>query len=229
MLSARQSTILHSLVQQYIASADPVASGRLASQFNLSPATIRNEMNELERQGYIFQPHTSAGRVPTEAGFKLYLSKSDNEKKTSLKDREVLQSVWSNSDSIYSIKLLSKKLAELSGEAVVVAFSTNDIFYTGISNLLSKPEFGNLDLLVNLTKLIDHLDEVVAKIFDKVAGNAQIWIGRENPFSRHCGTIIASYKRPDHKGMIAMIGPMRMDYQDNLGLINLCKSIIEDK
>jgi len=75
MLSDRQEKILHSLIREYIDSAEPISSDLLKKRgsLNVSPATIRNELQELTELGYIMQPHTSAGRVPTEKGYKFFV------------------------------------------------------------------------------------------------------------------------------------------------------------
>lgn len=75
MLSDRQLKILDYLVRQYLEAAEPVSSGLLSKRpgFSVSPATIRNELQELTELGYVTQPHTSAGRVPTEKGYKLFI------------------------------------------------------------------------------------------------------------------------------------------------------------
>lgn len=74
-ISARQGKILNSLVREYINDAEPVSSQLLKDKFNFdcSGATIRNDLQELTEMGYVMQPHTSAGRVPTEKGYKLFI------------------------------------------------------------------------------------------------------------------------------------------------------------
>ena len=74
-LDARKQKILQVIVQDYIASAEPVGSRTIARKYDLgiSPATIRNEMFDLEMMGYLEQPHTSAGRVPSLKGYRLYV------------------------------------------------------------------------------------------------------------------------------------------------------------
>jgi heat-inducible transcriptional repressor len=76
-LTERQQTILRLIVQQYIQSATPVSSKSIIEDYNLgiSSATVRNEMAILEEKGYLIQPHTSAGRVPTEAGYRYFVEK----------------------------------------------------------------------------------------------------------------------------------------------------------
>ena len=75
MLDDRKSSILGALVEVYIESAQPVGSGRLASvrAVNVSPATVRSELADLEASGYMVQPHTSAGRIPTEKGYRFHV------------------------------------------------------------------------------------------------------------------------------------------------------------
>ena len=75
-LSERQKTLLLLIIRDHIESAQPIGSKRLVENYhlNLSPATIRNEMSALTEMGYLRQPHTSAGRVPTEEGYRYFVS-----------------------------------------------------------------------------------------------------------------------------------------------------------
>src|SRR5690554_1434274 len=78
-MTERQKHILFAIVEQYAEVASPVGSSLLAKVFNVSSATIRAEMAELEKEGYIMQPHTSAGRVPTDKGYRLYVNSLNDE------------------------------------------------------------------------------------------------------------------------------------------------------
>src|SRR5438445_12329027 len=73
-MNDRQAKILPAIVEQYAEVASPVGSSLLAKLFNVSSATIRSEMVALERAGYIQQPHTSAGRIPTDKGYRFYVN-----------------------------------------------------------------------------------------------------------------------------------------------------------
>ncbi|HBE32924.1 MAG TPA: heat-inducible transcriptional repressor HrcA, partial [Cyanobacteria bacterium UBA11368] len=74
-LTDRQQQVLWATVRHYIATAEPVGSKALVDEFNLSvsPATIRNAMGVLEKAGLLYQPHTSAGRVPSDSGYRIYV------------------------------------------------------------------------------------------------------------------------------------------------------------
>ncbi|MGH8004095.1 MAG: DeoR family transcriptional regulator, partial [Limisphaerales bacterium] len=76
-LNERERRILELLIAHYIQTADPVGSRVIASRYNLgiSPATIRNTLQDLEELGLIEQPHTSAGRVPTDTGYRVYVDR----------------------------------------------------------------------------------------------------------------------------------------------------------
>lgn len=73
MLDERKAAILRAVVEEYIDTAQPVGSGAVAPQVKASPATVRNDMATLENEGYLRQPHTSAGRVPTEKGYRFFV------------------------------------------------------------------------------------------------------------------------------------------------------------
>src|ERR1043165_3488130 len=88
-MTSRQDKILAAIVEQYAEVASPVGSSLLAKVFGVSSATIRAEMAELERLGYIDQPHTSAGRVPTDKGYRYYVNKLADADQKEVKGRRV--------------------------------------------------------------------------------------------------------------------------------------------
>src|SRR5436305_4562619 len=73
MLDERKAAILRAVVEEYIETAQPVGSGHIAPAVNVSSATVRNDMAALEHDGYLRQPHTSAGRVPTDKGYRYFV------------------------------------------------------------------------------------------------------------------------------------------------------------
>ena len=96
-LSARQTQILKALIDEYIETAEPVGSEALDKKYNLgvSPATIRNEMSALTKAGYLKQPHTSAGRIPTAVAMKFYIDQLMEEKQMSLAEEvKAKEEVW---------------------------------------------------------------------------------------------------------------------------------------
>ncbi|MBU4332408.1 hypothetical protein KKD19_01445 [Patescibacteria group bacterium] len=211
----RQNKLLKYIIEEHIRTAGPVGSSLLVDKhFNdISSATIRNEMAEMEKQGLIVQPHISAGRVPTEAGYKFYLENL-------IKSGKITEVPGFKNMS--NLKDIAKRIAEISKEAVVVGFSKDDVYYTGISNVFSQPEFHKYDLVYNFSSVIDHLDEVVSQIYNEVGNDVEVRIGSDNPFGADCGLVITKSKNK----MIGIIGPMRMDYRSNINLLKYAKTLI---
>ena len=89
-LDERKKKILNSIIKSYLKTGEPVGSRTISKEegINISSATIRNEMADLEEMGYIIQPHTSSGRIPTDAGYRLYVDQLMQEKKDELDQRE---------------------------------------------------------------------------------------------------------------------------------------------
>lgn len=214
-MNSRQKSLLKAIIDEHIKTAEPVGSDLLVDKydFNLSSATIRNEMATMEKQGLIQQPHTSAGRVPTEMGYKYYIGNFI--KNTKIKEIKEIGQLGNYKD-------IAKKVAEISRGAVVISFSRDDVYYTGISNVFAQPEFHHYDLAYNFSAVIDHLDEVISNIYNEVGDSVEVKIGRENPFGADCGAILTKTQNK----MFCIIGPMRMDYIKNINLIKYAKTLI---
>lgn len=223
-MTNRQSQFLKYLIEQYLATAEPVASALLAEKADVSSATIRNDMSSLEHDGYIEQPHTSAGRVPTIEGYKYYIENFVKPAKLTAGQKKNLDKAI-KSDS--PIKAIAKELAELTDQAILVALANNDFYYTGISKLFSQPEFCHHQEVVSISSVLDALDNVLVELFETVDSEVSIIIGDENPFSPHCSLLVVKSKvSKSSKGVMAVLGPTRMNYNKNIGLLNYSKTIL---
>ena len=127
-LSERKKRILKSIVDSYIASGEPIGSKYLTTScdFTVSPATIRNEMSELEDMGYLEQPHTSAGRVPTALGFKTYVDSLMEKYLLTMDELKVLNELISFkmtelSDTLEQASKLISKITNYASFAVLQA------------------------------------------------------------------------------------------------------------
>lgn len=217
----RQALILATIIKDYIKSGVPVGSQALVDNYDLdvSSATVRNEMAELERLGLIVQPHTSAGRVPTEAAYKWYISKLSEPKVGARAAKTLANRLPESGDTDF--KQSAKNLAALSGLAVFWAPERHNVYYTGIANLMNQPEFSaHYDLICNLSAMIDSLDEIVSEYFDKIGSEPLILIGSEGPFGASCSSILIKYGHGQRQGAVGIFGPTRMDYERNLALMS---------
>ncbi len=228
-MAERQDNLLKAIVEEHVETAEPVGSGLIAEKYfpELSSATIRNEMAQLEADGLIFQPHTSAGRIPTPQGYQYYLEKLLSPDKLALSKQKDLDSLALSSERD-DIKRLAKTLADLSSAAVLIGFSAGDVYYTGIANLFRQPEFAKLSLVYSLSDIIDHLDEVMGRIFHDVGNEPKVFVGEDNPFGNDSSAIVGRYQLSGQPGIIGILGPSRMDYKRNISLLRYSQKLINN-
>jgi len=230
MLESRKKQLFLSLIAEHIRSAAPVGSRILAENpaIGKSSATVRNDLSDLEKEGLITHPHTSAGRIPTVRGWKYYIEELMEEQPPARKAQAALERIAHDKklEPQDMLKSVARTLAELSKNASVMAFSQHDVYYTGLSNIFSKPEFAELELVRNMSAVIDHLDEVVEKLFERIALGTHILLGEDNPFGADCGAVITKTSHHGHERLFGVLGPMRMDYGSTQGLINYTAKLL---
>ncbi len=230
-MNQRQESLLKYLIREHIHTAEPVGSKLLAEKYKLdiSPATIRNDMSQLEEEGWLFQPHTSAGRLPTEKAYRYYIEKYiEQEPSLPAKEQAKLKKWFRKAsrrapDEETVFKLTAKQLAELSGLTALLAFGEYNVYYTGLGNLFRQPEFGEINSIYNLSQVIDRLDEVMAGIFNRV-NSTEIKLGSQSYFDPRCAHVLTKARGK----LIGLLGPMRMDYKHNLALLNYSVSLLEE-
>ncbi|MCX6785990.1 MAG: hypothetical protein NTZ18_04030 [Candidatus Komeilibacteria bacterium] len=230
-MNQRQEALLGQVIKEYLHSAVPIGSKTLEnkSHLGLSSATIRNALAELEELGYIVQPHTSAGRIPTCLGYQYFLDNQlKNLGKITAKEEQDLKQLaqkWQNEPLELLIRNLARKLADLSNNAIVVGFADNSFYYTGLANLFSQPEFQDPSCVYDLSLIIDHLDQVMNRLFNEVT-QATVKIGAKNPFGQQCSVVLINWRFKKQSGLLGILGPVRMDYEKNLGLVNFIREQI---
>ena len=217
-MEERQQKLLKIIVKEYIKTAEPISSGLLVQKFRLpySPATVRAELVKLEEEGYIHQPHTSAGRVPTEKAYQFYVENFLSPKFSNSKPAIQVEPRENNEQFL---KQTAKMLAAKSGLAVFWAVDNHNLYYTGIANLLSQPEFLENRQILNISRVIDDIEDIIADMYSELTNQPQIFIGRKNPFGAICGSVVVKYEKNGERGMFGIVGPMRMDYEQCLGLV----------
>lgn len=238
MLSERQGKILALIVQEYTKTAIPVSSSSIVKGFekHISSATIRSGMLELERMGFLLKPHVSAGRVPSDSGYRYFI---DN----LLKKRELTQDDQ-NTLQVEMLKMkaqntrLSRTLAKtLSMSSKCLAFSgkidKKDYYDFGMHTLMNDPEFNKLDEVSRISASLDVIDEKMEKLLEQLEdGETKIFIGEENPIEeiRNCSMIVSPYRLENgERGILAIIGPKRMEYGKNKNLIDFVKGFFSNK
>ncbi|HLA09055.1 MAG TPA: heat-inducible transcriptional repressor HrcA [Pyrinomonadaceae bacterium] len=346
---ARGQAVLAAVIKEHLASGEAVGSKILSQRFKnaqgWSSATIRNVMADLEAAGLVEQPHTSAGRIPTDKGYRYYVDNMLGEKRLSRADLNALERLFPSDEptSLSSERIMeqaSRALSELSENVGIVVSpslagnqlkhieflllsdkrilvvlvtgannvhnkiiriedvltqdelertarylntefsgktllairaeilelmreekalydrllrnaillcdmslegdetSTGDVYVEGTSNILSKPEFVDIDRMRELFKtfevksrLIKILNECVSREEYATSNDIHVLIGREHPTSsmRHCALITAPYRLGSSEtvGTLGVVGPMRIEYSRVMAMVNYMARLIE--
>ncbi len=234
-MNDRQKKVLSAIVELYTKSAIPVGSQAILEHFDLgvSSATLRNDMMTLEEEGYLFQPHVSAGRIPTDHGYRTYVEEMMGDQDLSREDQRRLQKELLSLQAKHQRlgRTTAKLLSSLSGNLAVSGLIDKEEFYDfGMRELIDNPEFQELDELCQLVETLDSLDEKVDRLLVKLSDNeTRIFIGKENPIPgiSNCAMIVAPYhNREGERGMLAIIGPKRMNYAKNKSLIEYMRKFL---
>lgn len=186
-LHPRLLKLLQAVAEEYIQTAQPVGSQTLVERQGLevSSATVRNWFTELDELGYLIQPHTSGGRVPTEVGYRAYVASALTAKGLSKKVQQDLElAIKEISDRAIRMKRIARFLADMTGLAVFVRFGSYDSYYTGLSQLFAQPEFHDWQRVVSLSEILDRLDEALQALAPVSHTNPVILIGSQSPFGR---------------------------------------------
>jgi heat-inducible transcriptional repressor len=230
-MTDRQNQILRAIVEQYAEVVSPVGSSLLAKVFNVSSATIRAEMAELERLGYITQPHTSAGRVPTDKGYRYYVNNiSESQEAASEKRAEKALTARVHHGGIpeRTIRNAVDTLVELTHNLGIATIG-NQLYMSGLSNLFGQPEFMQRGSVQQVAQLLDNLEPWLRE----AAPNEplSVYIGAENPIGRSAGAslIISRFRSPysDHS-YIGVLGPTRQQYRDVMSLVQYAGQALEE-
>lgn len=235
VLSQRQTRLLKIIIDEYIATAEPVGSVALESKYNIgvSPATIRNEMALLTAKGFLKQPHTSAGRIPTPKAMKFYINQLMEEKTLSVTDEvNAKEEVWDSRDN--TEKLLRDATQALSHQTHYLAISTLDdgIAYAhGHSNLFDSPEFST-QVCRRLFELLEEERQIRELFFGRFTGNTPIEVlfGEELgwEFFEPIGMVATRFKIGEHEGAIGVVGPFRLNYPRVIPTVRYFGNLIQE-
>ncbi|MFH1826115.1 MAG: heat-inducible transcriptional repressor HrcA [bacterium] len=228
-LNERKQKILRAIIKDYQSSAEPVGSRSLSKNYlpEFSPATIRNDMADLEEDGFITHPHTSAGRIPTDRGYRFYVDRLMKTIHPSHREEEMVQKTFHKSRSLDDILHQTAKLLShtLDYTAVVVNLGTSRrVFSSGTSNLLRQPEFQDLKQMQRILELLEAEEELTEIVKEYSAPHeTNIKIGSENKFKsiKDCSVVVSTYEVNDEPiGSLGIIGPTRMFYSHVTSLID---------
>lgn len=229
-MTSRQDKILRAIVEEFAEVASPVGSQLLAKIFNVSSATIRSEMAELEQHGYIKQPHTSAGRMPTDKGYRYYVNQTTeagNMEASNRGGRALAARIGEGSVPERAIRNTVDTLVELTHNLGIATIG-EQLYMSGLSNLFGQPEFIQPGQVQEVARLLDNLEPWLRE----AAPNKplSVYIGSENPIGRNsgCSLIISKFRSPySDKSFIGVLGPTRQSYKEVMGLVENAGQMLE--
>lgn len=235
MMTERQAKILAAVIEQYAELAAPVGSVLLAKLFDVSPATMRAEMAKLEEMGYLTQPHTSAGRIPTDKGYRLYVNSivetnglvNQHSKVAERYAQAIAARVKSGGRADLAIRAAVDSLVDLTRNLGLATIG-NQLYLSGIGNLFSQPEFLNGEHVRSVARLLDNLEPWLREAAPNETLN--VFIGAENPIGRDSGVslIISKFRSPySDNSYIGVLGPTRQSYARVMMLVSQTGKILE--
>ena len=230
-LTERQRLILSTLVPEYINRAVPIGSEFLALQygFGVKPATIRNELVELTEKGYLEQPHTSAGRIPTDRGYRFYVDKLFSEFKKEEKSTKRKSAFFDDIKEIEQeehIYVSLIKILDTYSDNLVwsVEEGNESVAFEGFQKIFHQPEFQDVHKAEQFFATFDRIRAEVEDIviFVKQA-KERVFIGEEIELLPHgeYSSIISSFSvREGSTIWVSFFGPKRTRYREHLELMS---------
>ncbi len=233
-LQKRQLKILAAVVEEYTKTALPVGSAVLTKKygFDVSSATLRNDMVALEKRNLLYQPHTSAGRIPTDEGYRYFVENLMADRELSKKQQMLLQKeiLQLRAQNTHLMRTTAKLLSTVSGyAAVMINPKTGEKSEFGFTNLLRDADKNNIDDLCKIAETLDYIDEECDLLMNELdTEETQIYIGAENPLTKtnHYSMMVSKYTIDGDEGMVALIGPKNMTYDKNKSLMDYIKKLL---
>ncbi|QQS39001.1 hypothetical protein IPM62_00065 [Candidatus Woesebacteria bacterium] len=235
-LTARQTQILKALIDEYIEVAYPVGSEALEKKYDLgvSPATIRNEMMALTSMGYLKQPHTSAGRIPTPKAMKFYIDQLMEEKQMSLTDEvKAKEGVWDARKDVNSLlREAVHSLAVQTDSLAIAAIDQGRIWHSGYAHIFSNPEFADMNLCLNIFSFLEEASQINEVFFKKATGRnpVEVIFGEDLGFSglAPISIVITTFHIGDSVAALGVIGPTRIKYHTVIPTLRYFGNLIQE-
>ncbi len=233
----RKQEVLKAIVKHFIHTAEPVGSNTIlvSYKFSVSPATIRNDMASLENEGFIYQPHTSAGRIPTDQGYRQYIDEMADFEEAHKKALQVLHQV----EAQYKTEKVKNRIYDavelIARSTENVSFATlpdnSRTFYLGLANVLRQPEFLNDSIRASqVIEVLEKNDRFVDLLRGlKINDTVKIFVGKENILEQiqSCSLMVTQYDIDGFKGFFGILGPTRMKYPFNRAIMEEIKKLVE--
>lgn len=207
MLNPREQQILRAIVNEHHNTAQPVGSRVLWTRygFGISPATIRAVMSALTQAGFLEQPHTSAGRVPTERAYRMFMENPSASGPSLAEQQKVTKRLEQAATAPRATKKLAEQLGEVAGTAALHVDADGTTAYS-LANVFGQAEFADPRIANYLAELFDQAGEWVPKLATR-SGKVVVRIGAENQDFRVQAISVAAMKIKvgEYVGYVAVV------------------------
>ena len=231
----REDEILDLIVDSYIKEFHPVSSSYLCQKHNLpySSATIRNVMGALEKQGFLTHVYTSSGRVPTKSAFKRYVEHINKKDIINDDDLPELANIDRASDVQEVFNVALEVLSNISGYTSLIGMQgfEDRLLFRGARFILDQPEFEDIEKLRDLFYALEvKIDQLQQLLLGYVDDDLHILVGDDIGFDEisDCSLLVSGLRENDCSIALALLGPMRMDYERACTSLYSVKSGLED-
>lgn len=233
---SRRKDILSATIELYLNSAQPVSSESLLKKRKspLSSASIRNVFSELEDIGYLMHPHTSAGRIPTDEGYRYYLNVLMKKKKLQRHEVDFI-------DKIYELKVreldemlseTSKIMSDSTHYASIVYFDDDErMYFQGFRYILEHPEFKDVEKAHMILEALERKEDLLELIKRNFSDRTQVYIGKESHCRQmeYCSVVVSKYESPKKEsGRLVLVGPKRMAYDKVIPLMDYIADVVAE-
>ena len=234
-LSERQVLIIKAVVEEYTETAEPVGSTTLDRKYGLgvSPATIRNEMSYLVDLGYLAQPHTSAGRIPTPKAIKLYINELMKERSLTVAEEvSAKEKVWERRHDLGdALRTVVHELSRRTDSIGIAVTDDHKAYHSGYAKILDYPEFYDIDVTKTVLSLLDQAHRMMDLFYATgPVDDIRILLG-DDFASNHLqpvSIVYAHFETPHKKGMIGVIGSCRADYPYVVPLVRHFSNLLDN-
>lgn len=234
-IQIRKDRILAIVIGRYIKTVSPVGSQFITDEYNLdvSPATVRNILAELEEEGYLSHPHTSAGRMPTQQGYRYYVDHLMDEIQLLEEEKKRISREYKHHARQLEdlLEKTSEVISDLTQYTSIVSVDDGDghkIICRGTSFVVGYPDTTDILKIQAILKILEEKERIMELINRTLEKKIDIYIGHEMALKdmESCSLAISHFEKDGMKGRIAVLGPTRMRYDRVVSTLEYISQIL---
>ena len=234
-IQERKDRILAIVIGRYIKTVSPVGSQYITEEHNLdvSPATVRNILADLEEEGYLTHPHTSAGRMPTQQGYRYYVDHLMNEiQLLEVEKKRISQEYKHHARQLEDlVEKTSQVISDLTHYTSIVSIDDGEgtrVICKGTSYVVGYPDSTDIVKIQAILKILEEKERIMELINRSLEKKIKIYIGHEMALKdmESCSLAISHFEKDGVKGRIAVLGPTRMQYDRVVSTLDYISQIL---